>query len=33
MLLLTLSPGAYTIQIAGLNDTTGLALAEVYEAP
>jgi len=32
-LLLTLSPGAYTIQIAGLNDTTGLALAEVYEAP
>jgi hypothetical protein len=32
-LLLTLPPGAYTLQIAGLNDTAGLALAEVYESP
>ncbi len=32
-LLVTLSPGAYTIQVAGANATTGLALVEVYEVP
>jgi YVTN family beta-propeller protein len=28
-----LAPGAYTMQVSGLNGTTGVALAEVYEAP
>ena len=28
-----LAPGAYTIQVAGTNSTTGVALAEVYEIP
>ncbi len=28
-----LSPGAYTMQISGVNSTTGVSLAEVYEAP
>jgi uncharacterized repeat protein (TIGR03806 family) len=32
-LLLTLPPGAYTIQVAGANNTTGVALVEVYEVP
>lgn len=32
-LLVTLAPGAYTIQVAGANNTTGVALVEVYEAP
>lgn len=32
-LLLTLPPGAYTAQISGVNDTTGIALVEVYELP
>lgn len=32
-LLVTLSPGAYTIQVSGANNTTGLALVEVYEVP
>lgn len=31
-LLLTLPPGAYTAQIAGAGDTTGLSLIEVYDA-
>jgi len=30
-LLVTLPPGAYTLQIAGANDTTGVALVEIYE--
>jgi hypothetical protein len=30
-LLVSLSPGAYTAEISGLNSTTGVALAEVYE--
>jgi len=29
--LVTLPPGAYTVEIAGLNNTNGVALAEVYE--
>lgn len=32
-LLVTLSPGPYTIQVSGVNDSTGVALAEVYELP
>ncbi len=30
-LVLTLPPGAYTAQVSGVNDTTGVALVEVYE--
>ena len=26
-----LEPGAYTVQVSGVNDSTGIALAEVYE--
>ena len=32
-LLVTLSPGAYTLQISGANATTGNALVEIYEVP
>jgi hypothetical protein len=32
-LLLNLAPGSYTAQVSGLNNTTGTALAEVYEVP
>lgn len=32
-LLMTLAPGAYTAQIAGVGGTTGEALVEVYEVP
>jgi len=32
-LLVTLPPGAYTIQVAGTNNSTGVALVEVYEVP
>ena len=31
--LISLSPGAYTMQVSGVNNTTGVALAEVYEVP
>ena len=31
--VVNLSPGAYTLQISGVNSTTGVALAEVYEVP
>jgi hypothetical protein len=27
-----LTAGAYTMQVSGVNSTTGVALAEVYEA-
>jgi septal ring-binding cell division protein DamX len=30
-LLVSLSPGAYTLQISGANNTAGVALVEVYE--
>jgi hypothetical protein len=30
-LILTLQPGNYTVQVAGANGTTGIALAEVYQ--
>ncbi len=32
-LLVTLPAGAYTIQVAGVNNTTGVALVEIYEVP
>ncbi|MBI5770234.1 MAG: PQQ-dependent sugar dehydrogenase [Verrucomicrobia bacterium] len=32
-LLVSLSPGPYTLQVGGANDTTGVALVEVYEVP
>lgn len=32
-LLADLSPGAYTIQVAGLNAATGVALVEIFEVP
>ena len=32
-LLLTLTPGSYTAQVSGVNNTTGVALVEVYELP
>ncbi len=32
-LLLTLQPGAYTVQVTGAANTTGVALVEVYDAP
>jgi hypothetical protein len=32
-LLVTLNPGSYTAQLTGVNNTTGVALIEVYEAP
>jgi hypothetical protein len=31
--IVNLSAGAYTMQISGINDTSGVALAEVYEIP
>jgi len=30
-LLISLAPGAYTAEVSGLNGTTGVALAEIYE--
>jgi hypothetical protein len=32
-ILVSLSPGAYTVQVSGANDTNGVALVEVYEVP
>jgi len=32
-LVLELEPGIYTAQISGVGDSTGVALAEIYEAP
>ncbi|HUR60458.1 MAG TPA: hypothetical protein VM029_22235, partial [Opitutaceae bacterium] len=32
-LLVTLSPGDYTVTISGANNTTGAGLIEVYDAP
>ena len=32
-LLVTLEPGNYTVQVAGVSGTTGVALIEVYEVP
>ena len=33
VIVVTLQPGAYTAVISGVNNTTGVALAEVYELP
>lgn len=33
VILATLSPGAYTVQVSGANGTAGVALVEVYEVP
>ncbi|MEY2879318.1 MAG: hypothetical protein RLZZ15_1698, partial [Verrucomicrobiota bacterium] len=33
VILASLSPGAYTIQVSGAGNTTGVALVEVYEVP
>jgi hypothetical protein len=32
-ILITLPPGSYTAQVTGANETTGIALVEVYELP
>ncbi len=32
-LLFTLQPGNYTVEVSGVNNTTGVALVEVYEVP
>jgi hypothetical protein len=32
-LLVTLSPGAYTVQVSGAGNSTGVALVELYELP
>ena len=32
-LLLDLAPGIYTAQLTGVDNTTGIALVEIYEAP
>ncbi len=32
-LLMTLAPGLYTVHVAGANNTTGVALVEIYEVP
>jgi hypothetical protein len=32
-LLITLNPGAYTVQVAGVGETTGTSLVEIYEVP
>lgn len=32
-LLITLPPGAYTVEVKGANDTEGVALLEIYELP
>lgn len=31
--IVSLSPGAYTVQVSGVGGTTGVALAEIYEVP
>jgi hypothetical protein len=32
-MLVSLSPGAYTVQVSGASGTSGVALVEVYEVP
>ena len=31
--VINLAPGAYTMQVSGVNNATGVALAEIYEVP
>ncbi len=33
ILVATLAPGSYTVQVSGANSTSGLTLVEVYEVP
>ncbi|MBL9199276.1 MAG: immunoglobulin domain-containing protein [Opitutaceae bacterium] len=33
VLLVSLQPGSYTAQVSGVNNTTGVALVEIYEVP
>jgi hypothetical protein len=32
-MLETLEPGVYTVHVASVDGTTGIALVEIYEAP
>ena len=32
-MVVTLPPGAYTAQVGGANNSTGIALVEIYEVP
>ena len=32
-MLVTLAPGVYTVQLSGVNSTTGVGLIELYEVP
>ena len=32
-LIVTLPPGSYTAQVSGVNNTTGIAIVEVYDLP
>ena len=32
-MLATLTPGAYSVVVSGVNNTTGVALVEIYEMP
>jgi hypothetical protein len=32
-MLVTLTPGSYTVQVSGVNNGTGVALVEVYDLP
>jgi hypothetical protein len=32
-MIVNLAPGAYTAQVTGVNNTTGIALVEIYELP
>ena len=32
-MVVTLLPGAWTVQVSGASDATGVALVEVYEVP
>lgn len=33
VILISLEPGAYTVQLSGVNSSTGIGLVEVYEVP
>lgn len=32
-LRVTLEPGSHTVQVSGVNNSTGVALIEIYELP
>jgi hypothetical protein len=31
--LVTLQPGNYTVQVSGVNQTSGVGMVEIYEVP